>query len=142
MGCSTPGSVAKVGSRGHKSRKKRTKMLGQFHIPKRTYYIPACLDQDSDLTWGQDDFLHNKTGNYHDKPQSPNTSRIKPRQAIMTNQQDWSIFPTHLIDALSRDQPKLYKPLLAVQKHHLSLQRCQLHIRGTLYTNLGYFCFY
>ena len=30
-----------------------------------TKYIPACLGQDPDLTWG--DFLHDKMGNYQDK---------------------------------------------------------------------------
>ena len=34
----------------------------------RQEYIPACLNQDPDLTWVQDDFLHNPTGNYQNKP--------------------------------------------------------------------------
>ena len=45
------GLIAKVGSQGHKFRKKCTKMLGQFHLPDRVYYIPACLDQDPNLAW-------------------------------------------------------------------------------------------
>ena len=46
-------SVAKVGDRGQKSRKKRAKVLGRSHHPD----IPAFLDQDPDLTWGRDVFL-------------------------------------------------------------------------------------
>ena len=59
----TLGFFAKVSSRGHQSRKKRTKVLGQFRLTDRMQYIPACLDQDPDLTWDRDDFLPEKTGN-------------------------------------------------------------------------------
>ena len=57
----TLGLVTKVRSQGHESRKKHTKMFGKFHLPDRMYYIPACLDQDPDLTWDQDDFLRETT---------------------------------------------------------------------------------
>ena len=29
------------------------KDMGWFHLPNRTQYISACLDQSLDLTWGQ-----------------------------------------------------------------------------------------
>ena len=58
----TLGSLQKLWIRDENI-KKRAKMLGRLHLPNRTKYMPDCLDQNPDLTWGQDDFLH-KTGNY------------------------------------------------------------------------------
>ena len=43
-------------------------MVGWLRLPDRAYHIPAYLDPDPDLTWSWDHFLHDKTGNYHDKP--------------------------------------------------------------------------
>ena len=51
-------SVAKSGV-GTKIQKECAKNLGWFHLPDRTYYIPACLDLLPNLTPGRDDFLHN-----------------------------------------------------------------------------------
>ena len=54
------GSVTKVGGWGQKSRKKGWKNLGQFHLPNRTKYIPACLDLDAHLTWAQNVFYRTR----------------------------------------------------------------------------------
>ena len=38
-------------------------------------------------------------------------------------------------------ESKLYKNPMAVKKHHVLLQRCQLHTTETFNISLGYFCF-
>ena len=91
------------------------------------------------MTWGRDHFFY-KTGNYR---------RPTNRQAALTNRHYLSIFHTHPagpIKSWSQDPEsgsiQHYKPPLADKEHHLSLQRCQLHIRETFYISLGYFWFF
>ena len=61
-------SVAKVVESGTKTRKKSAKMIGWLHILSSWYTILACLEQDPNLTWDRGNFLHDKMGNYQDKP--------------------------------------------------------------------------
>ena len=53
---------------GTKTTKKHIKMMGRLYLPDGIYTIPACVDQDPDITWGWDHFLPDKTGNYQEKP--------------------------------------------------------------------------
>ena len=42
--------------------KKARKNAGSVTYPRLA--VLACLDQVTDLTWGRDDFFHDKMGNY------------------------------------------------------------------------------